>query len=80
MSDPRFIPTEFNACLSHLIEECGEVLHAAGKLQRFGTYSYNPDLPVGRRVTNLEWLRQEMQDLREALDRMETACEMKACP
>lgn len=73
MSDPRFIQPGFEKGLSHLIEECGETIAAAGKLQRWGPYSVNPLLPPQQQETNLRWLRREMFDLRAALDRLEKA-------
>ena len=71
MSDARFIQRGFDKQLAHLIEECGEVLAAAGKTQRWGPQSVNPLLPPEQQETNLRWLRREMIDLRGALDRLE---------
>ena len=71
MSDPRFLQDGFDKRLSHLIEECGEVLAAAGKTQRWGPHSVNPLLPADQQETNLIWLMREMSDLRQALDRLD---------
>lgn len=71
MSDPRFLQDGFDKMLSHAIEECGEFIAAAGKLQRWGPNSTNPLLPVEQRETNLEWVAREMQDVREAFDRLQ---------
>ena len=57
--------------IKYLIEECGEVLAAAGKTQRWGWFSCNPDLPPNKQETNIDWLRREMKDLREVMDRLE---------
>lgn len=73
MSDPRFIQKGFDKCLSHVIEECGEVLAAAGKLQRHGMHSVNPLLPPIEQESNLHWLMRELVDLKEALGRLEVA-------
>lgn len=73
MSDKRFLQHGFDKCLSHAIEECGEFLAAAGKTQRWGTMSVNPLLPTGEQETNIIWLRREMQDVFEAMDRLARA-------
>lgn len=70
MSDSRFLQKGFNKQLSHLIEECGETLAAAGKLQRWGKDSVNPLLPPKQQETNLDWLIREMKDLDQALSRL----------
>lgn len=75
MSDPRFLQDGFDKQLSHLIEECGEVLAAAGKTQRWGLLSVDPTIPVEQRETNLAWLRRELGDLRQAMDRLESTIE-----
>lgn len=53
--------------LGRFIEECGEALAAAGKSVRFGYHCYNPLLPEDQRETNKEWLKRELQDLKEAI-------------
>lgn len=52
--------------LAHIIEECGEVIMAFGKLHRFGENSYSPSDPS--KQTNKEWLQKELIDLYGALD------------
>jgi len=47
--------------LSILMEECGEVIQAIGKIQRHGYESYNPNDPLKR--TNRELLAIEMGDV-----------------
>ena len=71
MSDPRFLQDGFDKKLSHLIEECGEVLAAAGKTQRWGRYSYNPLIDPQEQENNEEWLKRELADLKEAIARLE---------
>ena len=71
MSDPRFFQDGFDKRLAHLIEECGEVLAAAGKTQRWGVHSVNPLIPEYARETNLTWLVREIDDLKESIARLE---------
>jgi NTP pyrophosphatase (non-canonical NTP hydrolase) len=75
MSDARFLQQGFEKQLAHVVEECGEVLAAAGKTQRWGPYSVNPLLPVNQQETNLAWLTREIADLRQALDRLSATIE-----
>lgn len=70
MSDPRFLQDGFDKKLAHVVEECGEVLAAAGKTQRWGLYSVNPLLPEEKQETNRAWLWRELQDLKQAVDRL----------
>lgn len=71
--DKRYFVDDFDHCLGHVVEECGEVCAAAGKLLRWGPYSYNPELPEDTRdrETNIDWLSREITDLQEALDNLE---------
>lgn len=77
MSDPKYLQEGFEKQLAHLIEECGEVLAAAGKTQRWGPRSYNPEVPPQERETNIAWLRREMTDLKEAISRLEYTIQYK---
>lgn len=63
--NPKYRPEGFDKCLAHLIEECGEVLVCAGKLQRFGRDNCKP----GEKETNLQALHREMFDLGLAIER-----------
>ena len=65
--NPAYEPKTEPQILGHLIEECGEVLAAAGKSLRWGLDGVNPELPVPERETNREWLLREMEDLELAL-------------
>lgn len=79
MSDPRFIRTgDVRFAMAHAAEEAGEVVAALGKSLRWGLGSVNPLLPVEQQETNETWLRREMQDLRDAIDRLEI--ELDALP
>lgn len=79
MSDPRFFQEGFDKQLAHVVEECGEVLAAAGKTQRWGRDSVNPILstPLEERETNETWLRRELQDLQEAINRLLKTMDVK---
>lgn len=70
MSDDRFLQEGFDKQLSHVIEECGEVLAAAGKTQRWGRDSVNPLLPEHMQETNDAWLTRELHDLHRAILRL----------
>ena len=71
MSDPRFLQDGFDKQLAHVVEECGEVLAAAGKTQRWGRFSVNPLLPEKDRETNNQWLERELKDLADAIARLQ---------
>ncbi len=71
MSDPRFLQDVFDKQLAHVVEECGEVLAAIGKTQRWGRFSVNPLVDEKLQETNQAWLKRELKDLREAIDRLE---------
>jgi len=70
MTDARFLQDGFDKKLSHVIEECGEVLAAAGKTQRWGLYSVNPLVAPEQREYNINWLKREIQDLEDAITRL----------
>ena len=75
MADERFLQDGFDKQLAHLIEECGEVVAAAAKTQRWGRDSVNPLLQPGDATygeTNEQWLRRELGDLKHVIDRLET--------
>lgn len=67
MTDPRFAPKTPLGRLFKLVEEAGEVAHAAGKVGRHGYLSVNPLLPKDQQETNAAWLRREMRDLKDAI-------------
>lgn len=74
MSNKDYLQKGFDKTLSHAIEECGEFLTAAGKLQRWGSLSVNPiyrEAPDGSRgECNGRWLWREMLDLEDVLKRL----------
>jgi hypothetical protein len=65
----NYVRNDFDSIVGHLIEECGEVLAAAGKLLRWGPDSYNPEVPKDQRETNLAWLQREILDLESVITR-----------
>lgn len=69
MSDPKYIRDDPQSVFGHLTEECGEVLAALGKLQRWGPLSVNPELPRELQETNRDWLLRELKDLEEVIPR-----------
>jgi hypothetical protein len=75
MSDNKYIVQDYDHCLGHLIEECGEVLAAAGKTLRWGWASTNPELPPEEQESNIVWLQREMADLKAAIERMQKICD-----
>lgn len=75
VTDPRFLQEGFEHCLHHAVEECGEFISAAMKLDRWGPFSVDPTIPEAQQETNLAWMRREMDDVRQTLDRLEAAIE-----
>ena len=69
----RYLRDDFESVLAHAVEECGEFIAAAGKTQRWGRKSFNPELQPSDRETNEDWLRREMADVRLSLSRLEMA-------
>lgn len=67
----RWYPKTLEQKLGYLVEECGEVLAAVGKAQRWGLDSVNPLAAVPE--TNRAWILREMQDLKQAIGMLEAA-------
>lgn len=73
MSNPKYLRGGFDFQLAHVVEECGEVLAAAGKTQRWGRASIDPTLLSDDPLfgeTNEAWLIREMRDLFDAMARL----------
>lgn len=68
--NPKYIRPGFDFALAWLVEECGETLAAAGKTQRWGLDSVNPELPPEQQETNRDWLLREILDLEAAITRV----------
>ena len=49
MTDPRFMRPGLPFALAKVIEECGEVISAAGKTLQWGTDSCDPTKPATER-------------------------------
>ena len=67
---PEYEPTTVAETLGYLVEECGEVLAAVGKTQRWGLDSVNPELPPAEQETNRDWILRELRDLAGAIHRV----------
>ena len=78
MTDPRYLRSGVDFALAHVIEEAGEFLAAAGKTQRWGLDSFNPELAPAERETNEAWLRREANDLTGAISRLFDALNVRA--
>lgn len=74
---PQYEPKSWQQTLGYLVEEAGEVLHAAGKTLRWGLMSVNPELPPSKQETNRAWLVRELRDLQGAIQRVLDREEMK---
>ncbi len=64
----RYLPTDQDSMLTHVVEECAEVIQAAMKIQRFGWANGHPD-KLGH--NNTEELLGEISDLKQAIYRLE---------
>lgn len=71
MTNPKYMRPGLDFARGKTIEELGELQAALGKSLRWGWTSANPELPIGDRVTNVAWVRDEMRDVRDALDNLE---------
>lgn len=60
-------PTNEQQYLGYLVEECGEVMSAVGKSQRWGLESFNPEIPEDDAEKIFEWILRELKDLRRAI-------------
>lgn len=69
----KYIPKTVDQKMGYLVEECGEVLSAVGKTQRWGFDSFNPEVPPEQRERNGEWIARELVDLKRAAVLMEEA-------
>lgn len=80
MVKPNYVRNDNISIMAHLVEECGEVLAAAGKTLRWGPDSYNPEIPVAERETNIAWLRREIADLELVITRLKehVFCELRS--
>ena len=71
MTDPRYMRPGLDFARGKMIEELGELQAALGKSLRWGWTSVNPELPRNEQETNVAWVRDEMRDVRDALDNLE---------
>ena len=63
----KYRPKTLLGKLGYLVEECGEVLAAVGKTQRWGLWSSNPELDDQDQETNRDWILRELRDLENAI-------------
>jgi len=68
--NPKYLRPGLDFVLGHFVEECGEALAAAGKTQRWGLNSVNPELPPEKQETNRTWLVRELADLEGTIVRL----------
>jgi hypothetical protein len=66
----NYLQEEPEKILEHLIEECGELISAYGKMRRWGAHSYNPEVEIDERVTNITWVMAEAEDVYQAALRL----------
>jgi hypothetical protein len=71
MTDPKYMRPGLDFARAKAIEELGELQAALGKSLRWGWMSSNPELPEIDRVTNVSWVRDEMRDVRDAIDNLQ---------
>lgn len=70
MSDPKYFQEELRKKFDHVVEECGEFISAYGKMSRWGAFSSNPELDPEIQEDNIDWVRREMDDIVEAIERV----------
>lgn len=71
MSEDKYLrPDDLAFCEGHVVEECGELTAAIGKAQRWGYDSYNPDSGC-QGLSNIDAIRTELRDVKEAIARYE---------
>lgn len=68
--EPRSQYTEIGTPSMRVIEECGELIQAVMKGERFGYDAHHPDRPE---TTNLLDVRHELQDIINAVNDLETS-------
>lgn len=71
VTDQKYMRPGLDFARGKAIEELGELQAALGKSLRWGWLSANPELPIDERVTNIRWVRDEMRDVRDALDNLD---------
>lgn len=77
---PQYEPKNLAAKLGYLVEECGEVMSAVGKTQRWGLDSVNPELPPEEQETNRDWILRELNDLEDAIEIVRNAIKIGQQP
>ena len=67
MSDPKY--KDIGSPVTKVIEECGELIQALCKVDRFGWFNFHPDNPDRKNIDDVE---AEMDDVVEACERLQT--------
>ena len=67
MTNPRYMRPGFDFAVGKLVEECGELQAALGKMLRWGPESVNPELPIEQQETNRDWVSREIDDVLGAI-------------
>lgn len=78
MSHPKY--KHYGSVETKLIEECSELIHALAKCQRFGLQSVNPEIPLEQRITNAEYVKREISDVKQAIHNLLVAWSETAKP
>lgn len=67
MTDPKYMRPGLDFARGKLIEELGELQAALGKSIRWGWDSFNPELELQERETNVNWVLREISDVEQAI-------------
>lgn len=68
MVNPKYLRDDLHSMVSHVTEECGEILAAIGKMNRWGPDSVNPE--DNSEMTNMEWVYNELCDGKLVISRL----------
>lgn len=67
---PEYVPQTLTQKMGYLIEEAGELQSAIGSALRWGLNSFNPEIPKEERVTNRQWILDEIHDVERGIGYM----------
>lgn len=65
MSNPKY--KNVGSPVTRVIEECGELIQALCKVDRFGWFNHHPDRPSSN---NMDEVKAEMDDVMEACEKL----------
>lgn len=69
--DPKYRPQDERTAIANVVQNCGEVLHAIGKIGRWGNESVNPLVPRSQQETNRRLALRKFAELRAAMTHAE---------